>query len=82
MPLDNSAATPPALGRTWFLALVKSMYMYVRTPASQNERGESEEEGEDATDSASDVGNGVRPSKGRMAATMAGGRRRKAVKRR
>ncbi|KAF8517791.1 hypothetical protein JB92DRAFT_3082520 [Gautieria morchelliformis] len=78
LPLDNSAASPPAIGRTWFLALAKSLYSYIRrypNASSSSETQESEDTDMDETDSASEA----KRSKG---ATMAGGRRRKPVKRR
>ncbi|KAF8591591.1 DnaJ-domain-containing protein [Ramaria rubella] len=81
--LDDSAASPPALSRTWFMAMVVSIYMRrYRTNNNQTEqRQKSREEMEfDETDSASDVTSGEN-ARG-LAAAKAGAKRRKTVKRR
>lgn len=84
LPLDNSAALTPAIGRTWFLVLAKYGYSYIRRQQSPKDLQESEGTDFDDTDSASDViaNDPVPRSQGRVAATMAGGRRRKAARRR
>lgn len=101
IPVDNSAATPPSIRRTWFISLVSGLF---RTGAGGQSAPESElappiAEGQQESDDVdSDVpGSGsVTPSYtdsekqdstlalkgGRLATSKAGGKRRKAVRKR
>lgn len=90
LPLDQSAASPPGIKRTWFFALVGSLYERWAHPSTTTGAAmddlEEETDLDDTTDEASDgpssgVGNGGALN-GRTAATKAGGRRRKGLKRR
>ncbi|EMD40750.1 hypothetical protein CERSUDRAFT_111331 [Gelatoporia subvermispora B] len=94
--VDKSAAVPPSVGRTWFVALVAKLFRKVvkSKPASPPDAAPREEsESEDASGTASDVPSsngaatgqeegGARPRGARAAAVMAGGRRRKAGRKR
>ncbi|KAA1466440.1 DnaJ-domain-containing protein [Dentipellis sp. KUC8613] len=97
IPINTSTATPPAVKRTWFIALFSSLIGRVRASRSSGPGSAEGAETEDDASSelpeteSSDVpggeangganGNGA-GGKGGKAATKAGGRRRKAVKRR
>jgi DnaJ family protein C protein 1 len=79
IPLDNSAATPPAVSRTWFVALVTSLVRRAtgKAPAAE---GAAEEDGEDSTPGTPDSEGG--PSTGGARAVEKAGGRRRATKRR
>jgi len=96
LPLDNSAATPPSFGRTWFVALVTSIFWKVKSKAN-GASGEKEsvpagdlkgsdvdeDTNEDTTSMDESVGSGVNGAASTTArgpAGIAGGRRRKAVR--
>lgn len=93
-PLDTDSAVRAAIGRTWFISLIKSTFAKIahRTPKDSDEA--AEDNGEDgSSETASDnPGSGtVTPNNegapttlkgGRQAAVKAGGKRRKAVKKR
>lgn len=92
-PVNRSTAVPPSMSRTWPITLVKFLYGKIRGGSSSEgskEDGAVVDESEDGT--LSDVaGSGtVTPKEddapgmkaGRVAATIAGGRRRKAVRKR
>jgi len=96
--VDSNTAIPPSLKRTWFLSLVINFYAKIAKRVSPtSEDGASAaadgdlEDSDDASATASDAPGGATNSKnatapsargGRTAATMAGGRRRKAVRKR
>ncbi|KAI0796690.1 DnaJ-domain-containing protein [Abortiporus biennis] len=98
LPLNSSTAVPPSISRTWFLALVVNLYTKVvkRGSSSGTENlvdDESLEDTDDGSVTNSDApgsgtstpkeGNGGTALKAsRSAATMAGGKRRKAVRKR
>ncbi|KIK68051.1 hypothetical protein GYMLUDRAFT_806096 [Collybiopsis luxurians FD-317 M1] len=92
-PVDSSTAVPPSLYRTWFIALVVSTYHLL----TKQNKGKSEvppmedyelDDGYDSTTTTSDqTGSGAStPQEGvignRKPATKAGGKRRKAVRKR
>lgn len=93
-PLDKDSATPAAIGRTWFISLLKSSFVKVTTRSSPSEvEAPIGDNGDDSSETASDgPGSGtVTPNgdgaptvlKGGKAATVkAGGKRRKAVRKR
>ncbi|KAH9938172.1 DnaJ-domain-containing protein [Fomitopsis serialis] len=91
-PVNSDTATPPSLRGTWFIALLITLYGKVaKKDASASDPGDTQTNGEaydseDGSGTGSDVPGKRRtagPTKGsRTAATMAGGRRRKAVKKR
>ncbi|KAH9951606.1 DnaJ-domain-containing protein [Amylocystis lapponica] len=94
VPVDSNMAIPPSLTRTWFLSLIMALYDKVNTrktgeaPAATGDADDSD----DASGSASDApGSGATtPHEGAAAGAkgargptaMAGGRRRKAIRRR
>ncbi|KIJ70043.1 hypothetical protein HYDPIDRAFT_178413 [Hydnomerulius pinastri MD-312] len=96
-PLDESSAEAPAISRTWFIVLLRSLFGKLSKGSESSVEAESEEnvdakggESDDASDSP--ASGTVTPSGasenealrkgGRAAATNAGGRRRKAVRKR
>jgi len=93
VPVDSSTAVAPSLTRTWFLALIDSLYTKVVKGGSSGTADQDAEdaEGEDGelsgTDSAPGSGTST-PKEGRagksarVPATMGGGRRRKTVRKR
>ncbi|OCH94127.1 DnaJ-domain-containing protein [Obba rivulosa] len=93
--VDKSAAVPPSLARTWFVALVAKFFRKIvrsKPPSSPGAVPSEDNESDDASATASDVPSsgattaqeegGARPRGARAAAVMAGGRRRKAPKKR
>ncbi|KLO08266.1 DnaJ-domain-containing protein [Schizopora paradoxa] len=94
LPLDYSAATPPAVGRTWFISTLSSIYGKMKSKVTgvsgekdADEFKESDVDGdgtEDTTSMDESVSNGANGSASTSArggpAAIAGGRRRKAVK--
>jgi len=80
LPLDESAATPPALSRTWLVILARYLYQRLRGwggSGADDVTGESETDGTDSgTDGAMSKEGGLQGKR------MTGGRRRKAAKRR
>ncbi|KAI0053576.1 DnaJ-domain-containing protein [Auriscalpium vulgare] len=95
IPINTSTAPPPAISKTWFLALLSSLFgRFVPRKASASDAdGEDAGTGEDGeTGTDSDMpeleypelnGNGSGELKGRpVAVKTAGGRRRKVTKRR
>ncbi|KAI0081750.1 DnaJ-domain-containing protein [Panus rudis PR-1116 ss-1] len=95
IPVDESTATPPSWKRTWFLALVSDLVAKAAkrgsSEGSDREDGEIDESEEGSVASSDVPGSGtVTPSEkagatlktGRMATSMAGGRRRKVVRKR
>jgi len=97
-PLDESTAVPPTISGTWFLALVTSLFQKLikrtKLPAHNGSAHESPEasdaEGYDSAGTASEApGSGqatlterAEGMKGRVATIKAGGKRRKAVRKR
>ncbi|KAK1236485.1 hypothetical protein PQX77_000262 [Marasmius sp. AFHP31] len=91
-PVDSSTAVPPAFGRTWFISLVRLAYQRMTTKAKKDDEkadariSESEyEEGYDSSATSDTPGSGAVTPNGKgvpQAATKAGGKRRKVVKRR
>lgn len=93
LPLDSSAATPPSFGRTWFVALVTSIFRKVKSKATgasgeKDSASTDETKGSDVDEDANEdttsmdesvVGNGTSGASARPVA-KAGGRRRKAVR--
>ncbi|KAI0347267.1 DnaJ-domain-containing protein [Trametopsis cervina] len=90
-PVDESTAIPPSIRRTWFVSLVTGLYVKFAAKKSADEASPEVDE-DDIDESASGTegpgsgtvtpkdGTGVKPT-GRAAATsMAGGRRRKVVR--
>jgi len=75
LPLDESAATPPAISRTWFAAGMTGLYRRIR-----GDRGGETESGESSDLDGTDSGAESLVKKGGQA--NAGGKRRKPVKRR
>ena len=92
LPVSSETAVAPSIKRTWFLSLVTSMLGKVARRDGGAIDGGSAEEGESTEDGVSTAGSDVPGSgsvtpkeggagRGRVAAaTMAGGRRRKAVR--
>ncbi|TFK55945.1 DnaJ-domain-containing protein [Heliocybe sulcata] len=89
--LDTSAATPPALKRTWFISLVNSLIRRVTAKSSEPEGAAQADEAAEGEASGSESTSTGYVSEGAMkngkptaatATTMAGGRRRKAVRKR
>ncbi|KAF9247295.1 DnaJ-domain-containing protein [Melanogaster broomeanus] len=94
--LDDSSATPPAITRTWFISLLRTLSGKVRKgskDAGEEEMEESAEKDDESDDGSDSPATGmVTPSgasehestlkAGRAPATTAGGRRRKAVRKR
>ena len=100
-PVNSDTATPPSWRRTWFIALLISLYRKVaKKGASAADVGGAQTDGVEAYDSEDGSATGsdapgsgtVTPKNGSAtgslkggraaAATMAGGRRRKAVRKR
>ncbi|KAI0068652.1 DnaJ-domain-containing protein [Artomyces pyxidatus] len=95
VPINASTANVPSVLSTWFLVLIGTLFAKItkRDGASQATESDDMEDGEAGTGTDSDLpeldylklpsenGNGE-PKVGKAAATKAGGRRRKAVKRR
>lgn len=83
LPLDESAATPPALGRTWFVSSMCNIYQRVRGNAEGEVADVGIEEATETTDGTESEGKQQNALHGKMAAEKTGGRRRgKAGKRR
>lgn len=93
--LDESTAVPPSVKRTWFLGLIGNLVSKVTKRESSDsvdkdledeDRDESQTEDGTAGSTSDAPGSGTVTPKdgkgGRGAATMAGGRRRKAVRKR
>ncbi|KAH8105868.1 DnaJ-domain-containing protein [Cristinia sonorae] len=85
VPLDSTTAAAPSLKRTWFLAIIGSVYhkLVKRGDTGTGDQALEEvegEEGESGTDSTTSSGRGGKTV--RSAATMAGGRRRKVARKR
>jgi len=84
LPLDESAATPPSITRTWFVSGLKTLYRRIR--GDRNGEEESAEESSvdetDGTESGAETSLKKGRLEGRGPAEKAGGRRRKAVRRR
>lgn len=88
--MDSSTAVAPSISGTWFLTLISKLYAKIikrKSSDSVNADGEDIDEADDASGTASDApGSGTTTPKeakgGRMATSMAGGRRRKAVRKR
>ncbi|KAG7096863.1 hypothetical protein E1B28_004271 [Marasmius oreades] len=89
-PVDSSTAIAPAVSRTWFIALLRSSVEILAGKLKKGDNAvpaavsESEyDEGYDSSAASDSPGSGtVTPNGTRQAAVKAGGRRRKAVKRR
>ncbi|KAK7060570.1 hypothetical protein VNI00_001336 [Paramarasmius palmivorus] len=91
-PVDASTAVPAAISRTWFLSLLRSLFQSIAerfgkkdVPDATAGVSESEfEEGYDSSAASEGPGSGtVTPREGvRQAAVKAGGKRRKAVRKR
>ncbi|EKM59234.1 uncharacterized protein PHACADRAFT_249533 [Phanerochaete carnosa HHB-10118-sp] len=89
LPVDNSTAVPPSFSRTWPVVLASSLYAKIVGGQKAVDQ-EDKEESEDTSGTASDApGSGtVTPRErktrtangGPVATSMAGGRRRKAVR--
>lgn len=90
--INRDTAVPPSVSRTWPVALVKVLYSKIKSSSSENSReGVEDVDGSDDATLSDVAGSGtVTPKEedaqqtkaGRVAATMAGGRRRKAVRKR
>ncbi|KAF8845860.1 DnaJ-domain-containing protein [Paxillus ammoniavirescens] len=95
--LDETSATPPAISRTWFISLLCSLLQKFRKDSRSEGEEETKEDGEKRgnvsdDDSDSPASGTVTPSGasehetalkgGRSQATIAGGKRRKAVRKR
>lgn len=91
--MDDSTAIPPSVWRTWFVSLVAGLWgKYVPSRKSAEERSAGTETddidgSQSGTEGSGTVtpkegvnGVGSKPGGGRGAATMAGGRRRKAIR--
>lgn len=87
-PVDSSTAIPPAASRTWFLVLLRSLIQNLTGKIKKRDNpdpvAESEyDEGYDSSATSDSPGSGtVTPNGTRQVAVKAGGKRRKAVKRR
>ncbi|KAI0268247.1 DnaJ-domain-containing protein [Gloeopeniophorella convolvens] len=95
-PINADAATPPSLRGTWFVALVEALigkFIKRKAQSSEGTDADDTEDGETATGTESEVpeleypnekqnGAEVKYGKAGSAAVKAGGRRRKAVKKR
>ncbi|KZT20371.1 DnaJ-domain-containing protein [Neolentinus lepideus HHB14362 ss-1] len=90
IPLDTSAAMPPSLKRTWFISLVSSLIARVTGKSSEAQAtSHTDDVVEDEASGAETASTGYlseAPAKNgngkATATTMAGGRRRKAVRKR
>ncbi|KAF9226548.1 DnaJ-domain-containing protein [Gyrodon lividus] len=92
--LDESSATPPAVSRTWFITLLRTLFGELRKSSKSAGEEESAAKKSDESDDGSDspASGTVTPSgasehettvkAGRAPATTGGGRRRKAVRKR
>lgn len=95
LPVDSSTAVAPSIKRTWFLAMLSQTYdkiTYQLYAQGQANTGATDDiDDDDASGTASDApasgtvtpkenGAGAGAAKGRAATTMAGGRRRKVVR--
>lgn len=90
LPLDTSAATPPSLKRTWFISLLTSQISRVTGRPAESPMDEKAEVDASVDDEASggettstgDVSEGPARNGKPLATTKAGGKRRKAVRKR
>lgn len=93
IPVDRRTAVAPSVTRTWFIALLVSGYTKVVKrdgTGAEGDGAEDAEEGEEGEQSGTDSAPGsgtATPKEGRgkrvvAATTMAGGKRRKAVRKR
>ena len=95
LPVDSTTAVVPSIKRTWFLAMLAQLYDKIIHGQSAHDDVDANDMGDiddDASGTASDapVSGTVTPKEkengsgavkgGRVATTMAGGRRRKAVR--
>lgn len=94
IPLSASTAIPPLVGNTWFIGLIKSLYLKVvngakKAPDADDAPGQddAESDSESSTTTSEYIASGTAtPSETGKAriipTTKAGGRRRKAVRQR
>ncbi|KAI0318707.1 DnaJ-domain-containing protein [Amylostereum chailletii] len=98
IPVNPSTATPPAFSKTWVITLFHTLFRTVMKPkpAKEGTASGAEVETDDgseaseqpesvessATEATGSSGNGVGAKTGKLAAVKAGGRRKKAVRKR
>ncbi|PCH41045.1 DnaJ-domain-containing protein [Wolfiporia cocos MD-104 SS10] len=94
LPVNADSATPPSIKRTWFVALVLALYVKVARRTDHQSNGEDalgdSEEADDASASETPRSGTTTPKEAgmsqvkasRVPTTMAGGRRRKVVRKR